>query len=614
MLNKRFADHYNRELYILRGLGKEYLTFLPNKKDHPGADQQGLDAKKVLEAAAFLAARVQFKLEEQFPRFAQNLLETIYPNYLAPMPCVLVVQCQIPWDDPSLAKGWCLPKSSGLKSSVSDLQGREVICQFRTQVDLMLWPLKSQKIHYDETHDHGVQSRKILGTRGSLVWSVSTCLDVFFSSIPLDRLRVFLGGELDTAYRLYDLLGTHLLGIKIHAHGLETQYLDVGHVVFPALEAAEALLPPGIMNLDGHRLLQGYFACPEQYLFFEIIGLSTVLKKIPTSELTIEFCFDQYDQQLFDQVTHKSFLLHCVPAINLFEKRLDRLTIKPEETEWPVVVDHQNQQGYEIYDFIRVLGLKDNGDEQEFFSASQSVYRSAVHGIPHYFYRRELLHGLPHLHAPQTQVPMWLSLADPQNPPYSKDLKQLQILAHCTNGAWPLNMLDQKHNGRLLVETDLAIRSIQLIHGPSHPQPSSMDGESAWPLLALLGQHYFSVLQGNQHESGLQTFKTTLSLHAKGACSHLQHQLEAIYAIHSQAVTVRWPHAGPVCFVRGVEITLVLDESGFNGMSIFLFCQVIEKFLQRYVGMNTMTRLICKNTRDTEICKFAWHTGQRYVA
>ena len=48
--------------------------------------------ERLLEAFAFLAARVQLKIDAEFPRFTQHLLEMVYPHYLAPTPSMAVVQ------------------------------------------------------------------------------------------------------------------------------------------------------------------------------------------------------------------------------------------------------------------------------------------------------------------------------------------------------------------------------------------------------------------------------------------------------------------------------------------------------------------------------------------
>ena len=52
-----------------------------------------------------MAARVHLKLDAEFPRFTQTLLEIIYPHYLAPTPAMVVAQFQPEPKDPNLASG-----------------------------------------------------------------------------------------------------------------------------------------------------------------------------------------------------------------------------------------------------------------------------------------------------------------------------------------------------------------------------------------------------------------------------------------------------------------------------------------------------------------------------
>src|SRR3982750_4399497 len=61
--------------------------------------------ERLLEGVGFLAARVQLKLDAEFPRFTQALLEIVYPHYLAPTPSMLVAQMQPDKSEPGPASG-----------------------------------------------------------------------------------------------------------------------------------------------------------------------------------------------------------------------------------------------------------------------------------------------------------------------------------------------------------------------------------------------------------------------------------------------------------------------------------------------------------------------------
>ena len=91
-MDPRLLQHYNLELQHLRETGAEFAQQFPKIAARLG--MHGLEVadpyvERLLEGVAFLAARVQLKLDAEFPRFTQALLEIVYPHYLAPTPSML---------------------------------------------------------------------------------------------------------------------------------------------------------------------------------------------------------------------------------------------------------------------------------------------------------------------------------------------------------------------------------------------------------------------------------------------------------------------------------------------------------------------------------------------
>src|SRR5512142_55415 len=118
-MDTRLLDYYNRELQFVRELGGEFAKAFPKI-----AGRLGLEAfecadpyvERLLEGFAFLAARVQLKIDSEFPRFTQHLLEMVYPHYLAPTPSMAVVQFQPTLAEGALAEGFVVPRGSVLRS------------------------------------------------------------------------------------------------------------------------------------------------------------------------------------------------------------------------------------------------------------------------------------------------------------------------------------------------------------------------------------------------------------------------------------------------------------------------------------------------------------------
>ena len=93
MVNPRLLRLYERELAHLRESASEF-----GKEHESAAGYLGLKSpqepdphvERLLEGVAYLGARVQLKMEDQFPEFTHHLLQAIQPHYLAPIPSICI--------------------------------------------------------------------------------------------------------------------------------------------------------------------------------------------------------------------------------------------------------------------------------------------------------------------------------------------------------------------------------------------------------------------------------------------------------------------------------------------------------------------------------------------
>src|SRR5688500_10957780 len=107
-MDPRRLHYYNREHQDQTETGGEVAPGVPTL-----AGRRGLESfecadpyvERLLEGFAFLTARVQLKIDAEFPRFTQHLLELVYPHYLAPVPSMAVVQMQPLMGEGALASG-----------------------------------------------------------------------------------------------------------------------------------------------------------------------------------------------------------------------------------------------------------------------------------------------------------------------------------------------------------------------------------------------------------------------------------------------------------------------------------------------------------------------------
>ena len=132
-MDGRLYELYEKELQFMREMGTEFKHSFPKVGSRLGLETEKCDdpyVERLLEGFAFLAARVQLKIGEEFPKFCQQLLSMVYPDYLAPLPSMAVVQFNPDSSDSSTTEGFLLERGTALRSGLGvEMQSR---CEFRT--------------------------------------------------------------------------------------------------------------------------------------------------------------------------------------------------------------------------------------------------------------------------------------------------------------------------------------------------------------------------------------------------------------------------------------------------------------------------------------------------
>ena len=88
-MDPRLLRLYESELAFLRDMGGEFAAEFPKvagRLDLGNTEVADPYVERLLEGFAFLTARIQLKMEAEFPTFTQSLLQMVYPHYLGPTP------------------------------------------------------------------------------------------------------------------------------------------------------------------------------------------------------------------------------------------------------------------------------------------------------------------------------------------------------------------------------------------------------------------------------------------------------------------------------------------------------------------------------------------------
>jgi type VI secretion system protein ImpG len=622
-MDPRLLQYYNLELQHLRETGAEFAQQFPKIAARLG--MHGLEVadpyvERLLEGVAFLAARVQLKIDAEFPRFTQALLEIIYPHFLAPTPSMLVAQLKADPNDPNVAAGPTVPRGSMLFGVLSEADA--TACEFRTAQDVTLWPIEVQSATYFSfAPDLPLTALPIADRiKGGLRIRLKTTAGVKFAELKTDRLRFYLTGRDDVANKLYELL----LGSSLGTLVMPLRGMPRWHDLLPAASVqpvgfadTDALLPVTLRSFQGYRLLQEYFAFPQRFRFVEIGGLSRALKRIDSDQAEVVVLLRRGEPSLESVVDASNLALGCTPAINLFHKRADRIHVNESAHEYHVVADRTRPLDFEIYEVTNVVGHGSGTDSDQQFLPFYSAYSSDHEHQQSAYYttRREprLVTAAAQRRGTRTSyigTEVFLSLVDSSQAPFSGDLRQLSIQALCTNRDVVLQMPIGLGTTDLTLDVAAPVTSVRVVAGPSRPYAPLADGAVAWRAISHLSLNYLSLVQSNPQQ-GAAALRDLLELYAASTDVSARKQIEGIRKVEVDRIVRRLHGAGPLAFGRGLEIAVQIDELAFEGGSAFLFGSVLDRYFARHVSINSFTETVLRTDARREINRWSLEPGAR---
>ncbi|GAC1409283.1 MAG: type VI secretion system baseplate subunit TssF [Burkholderiaceae bacterium] len=623
-MDPRLLHYYNQELRHLHEMGAEFAEQFPKIAARLGID--GIEVtdpyvERLLEGAGFMAARVQLKIDAEFPRFTQRLQEVVLPNLLAPTPSMLIAQFRPQADETNLAKGVTIARGSAMRSQLG--RGDTSACEFRTAHDVTLWPLTiSAAAYFTYAPDLPLASLPISKRiKGGVRLRLKTTGGLNFEQLALHELRLFVSGSDETAYRLHELCMGSLIGILVAPASRPWPwhvYLPSGNVKTVGYADDQALLPTTLRSFQGYRLLQEYFAFPQRFLFFDVQGLGPAVQRHAGDELEIVFLFDRGEASLDSAVDATTFCLHCAPAINLFPKRAERIHLTDATPDYHVVADRTRPMDFEVHEVTNVIGYGLGGGSEQVFAPFYAVYHPkdeqptgyyCVQREPRLLSESQKKNGF---RSSYIGSEVFISLVDPDEAPFRNDLRQLSLQTVCTNRDLPLHMPLGVGSTDFTLDAAAPLESIRCIKGPSAPASALSQGATAWRFINHLSLNYLSLLNTDERQ-GAVALREMLGLYVTSGESGLRKQVDALLSVRARPTVRRLPVDGPLSFGRGIAIELEVDEMGFQGSSAFLFGSVLEQFFARHVSLNSFTETVLRSTTRGTIMHWKPRCGTRPI-
>ena len=635
-MDERLIRLFEEELRHLRETAAEFGRAFPNRAKHLDPRSKPFEGKvedpyveRLLEGVAFLAARVRLKLDAQFPQFTQGLLETLYPDFLAPVPSMAVFQLE---PDPSappppegemVSRGTIVegfPLGQKLPSSAKEATG----CAFSLGCDVRLLPVELIGADWLVRRLHEVGLSPDWNARAALRLKLRKREGAGWKDIRLDPLVIHVPKGDGLGYEIMEQLFSRQAGLTLRCmrDGRWIPVLEAkGQLVQKfGFDAANALLPSTARGFEGHRLLREYFALPEKFLFFELRDFGSALAECEGDEIEIVIALEEASTRLERQVTASCFRLFCAPAVNLFKRQFSQVIEPNQSSEFHLMPDANRPLDYEVYSVESIEGFIDSSPYGQVFKPFFEAHHLRREGNAFFTLTRQ-----PRSRSESSGLraeavagsyagsEVSAALVDFAQVPFNGSINLLTTNALVSNRHLPLALAESP--ARWVLTGGSKARVMPLV-GPTSPSFQPVDGAYAWRLLNLFAVNYFAVSGADAEKENASALKELLALYAGGAGDWATQQIAAMRGVSSCSISRPLYEQGEagapprvVAIVRGLEISLVFEDSAFLDLGVVLLGSVLEEFFARSVAINSFAETVMKTPDGRERMRWPARPG-----
>lgn len=578
--------YYNKELGYIRKLAAEFAEVHPKIAGRLRISADVVEdphVSRLIEAFAYLNARIRHKLDDDFPELTDSLLGVLYPHYLAPIPSMAIVQmrCQ-----PDMPGRYTVP--AGAEIETEEVAGEP--CRYRTGYPVTLWPITVEAASLTGRPLVAPANPRAPGAVASLRLTLR-CLtkDMTFTGLKLDSARFFLRGLPNEVYRLYELIFNNAVSVALAESAADPNpvILDASCIRPVGFGLDEGLLPYSPRSFLGYRLLTEFFTFPEKFLFFDIADLPIGKTVEFGNKLEIFIYLNRTETDLERSISADSFALGCTPIINLFRQRTEPIQLSRNVYEYRVVPDARRQNAMEVYSVDKVIAIAPDDTEVEYLPFYSVKHAEAQRTQNTFWHASRQIAG-----AHDSATELYLSFVDLGFAPNIAADWVVSVWATCLNRDLPNKMPFGGGRPRLnLLEAASVVQSCVCLTAPTHTLRPALGQRARWRLISHLSLNHLSLSDAVE---GADALREILKLYDYRDSAETRAVIDSILSVSSQRVAARVASRGVSSVCRGMEVVVEFDPKGFSGSGLYLLASVLERFFALYCTVNSFTRMVAK--------------------
>lgn len=589
--------YFEREYNFLQTAGEEFA------KKHPTlgsrlrmSERERKDpfVERLFEGFAFLAGRIQERLDDEFPEIAGGILEILFPNLLKPFPSCSILQLK--HKPGAISKPIVVEKGSEIQTASAKYKVRYKVYAgvsdksrltekeepadfiFRTTQDVIVRPMTLSDVTVEDS------------TKGNTILKLKIQPDrnVDYESLQMNNFQLYLQGAASIKFELLYFLTNFVSSVSVkELSNTKAAYTEIKDfkIEIPDLYSEDysardnSILPYSKQTFSGYKLLQEYFSFPEKFFFIQINGLEQFKSSEQPGPFEIKIDFNR---RIVKEkwATLKNISLHCTPIVNLFSRMTEEVIVNQRLPEYYIVPDIDRRKSREIYSVDKVAGISESKIEQYKYIpiSSHDILDTSD---PDYNYKRFFSVFR------RTQVSdmseTFIRLFGPSMEEDDFPKETLSIQATLSNGFLPASYLEvgvikEPINFPVGIEASNITIPTDVLEGPDK-------SNYLWSLIANLSVSYTSL-------SEVETLKSILNLYNwfKIHNHPNKKRIEGILKIDKPKIISKIKNRS---IIRGIEFNITIDPNEFEhgAGDIYLFGLILNKFLSQYVTVNSFIQL-----------------------
>lgn len=318
MIDTELVNAYIAELEALRSHGRDFAAAYPDiasRLDIGPRHSRDPHVERVVESAAFLAARLRLMIEQSSTELPMAMLSMIAPALVEPVPSMALVQLHGGTEVQDVPRGARFDFEIG---------GRAMAC-LSTTMAITATPMT-------------LRLRR-LGPMGASVDGIG----IRFVGRPPPRLVLCMGNDEMSGSTLLDACAESLTTIEIVSkEGRLPVRIPPTRLRIHGFAPDEAALPLRPASHHAHRLVAEFIVFPEKFRFVSLEGHSLE----SGSEIRLRF---SRQLQLPPQLPPDLITVNRVPAVNLWRAAATPFDVDGRQLEYPVRPDALRYRSVECH-------------------------------------------------------------------------------------------------------------------------------------------------------------------------------------------------------------------------------------------------------------------------